>query len=101
MSRSTREEQLENIARDLWGEEWTIETRKWADGSSQSIAFHTKKVVDRDADILERELLKLTEDGSYVVRKEHYRTEAITECRKIREDSFDDRVEKKPRTAED
>lgn len=59
-------ETLESLARDLWGEYWTIKIECFADGTNQAMAVHGgSKVTDHDRDqrVREVERIAVDEDG--------------------------------------
>lgn len=59
-------EKLEELARERWGERWTIKIQHFATGSRKAIAYHSRGVVDETDDgttIRELERLQIDEDG--------------------------------------
>lgn len=61
-------DKLREAASERWDDRWTIETREWADGSTQSIAFHSHGRVE-DGDLLEREVMQYDGDDLVVWRE--------------------------------
>lgn len=77
-------DRLEELARERWGERWTIETKRFADGDRQSIAYHSRGVVDADEydeKLVEFERLQLTDDGAVGYDRVWIRQEAIVDVR--------------------
>ncbi len=52
---------LEAEARERWGDDWTIETQRFADGTEQSYAYH--QVGHAEEGVIERERLFPGSDG--------------------------------------
>jgi len=75
-------DRLETAARKLWGDSWTIQVTRWADGSMQAFAFRSHGLANPDSDdgLCERERLILAENtNEYLVRREVYRQEDIVD----------------------
>jgi len=75
---------LTALARDRWDEAWTIETLQFADGDSQSIAFHSNGVVDTDEydePLIERERLMIGADGCVSHDRVWVRQQSIVDVR--------------------
>ena len=75
-------DRLKTVARELWGDSWTIRVTRWADGSQQAFAFRSHGLADPDSDddLYERERMVLNDESSeYLIRREVYRQEDIVD----------------------
>ena len=82
---------LKQLARERWGEEWAIEQRHWADGTTSEHAYHTigpVDVDDVDQKVRECEYLWLNEEGQHVVERIQLTAEEAIH-REIVADPFD------------
>ncbi len=82
---------LKEIARDRWGDEWAIEQKHWADGTTSEHVYHVRGYVDVegiDGRVQEKEHLWLDDEGQYVVERMQIRRETIVD-REIVADPFD------------
>lgn len=59
-------DRLEEAARERWEDGWTIQTLRFADGTSRSFAYHT--VGRADDGRIERERLRIGVDGDNLSR---------------------------------
>jgi len=69
--------QLEADARERWGDEWTIETQRFADGTEQSYAYHQRGHAEED--VVERERLFPGADGEVYHDHIVVETESVVE----------------------
>jgi len=77
---ATDRERLEHIARELWGERFTIITKEWADGDRERYAVRNRGLVrddKSDEKRYKRDVLVVAEDGTYERRTEHVRREDV------------------------
>ncbi|WP_135823006.1 hypothetical protein [Halostella litorea] len=70
-------DRLERAARDRWGDEWRIETTRYADGTAEATVIHSRGLVDPDADageqLHEQERLETDGEGRVLYERVHYR----------------------------
>jgi len=74
-------DRLEAAARDRWGENWRIETARYADGTAEATAIHSRGLVDPDADdpVLEQERLLTDGDGRMLYERVHHRQDVTVD----------------------
>lgn len=74
---------LEALARERWGDEWTMRITRWADGDQQAIVVHSVGVVDDsdDGKILEKERIQSYRDGSVRWDRVHERKPEVVDVR--------------------
>ncbi|RQG93715.1 hypothetical protein [Natrarchaeobius oligotrophus] len=70
-------ERLKQLARERWGDEWAIEQRHWADGTTTEHAYHVEPSDEPDVRIRER--LFIGADGEPYHDKVRVRHEQILE----------------------
>lgn len=70
-------EALQAAARQRWGEEWAIEQRHWADGTSDAHAYHIEPT--DDADVYFRDRLFVGDDGEVYHDRIRLRREEVLE----------------------
>jgi len=77
-------DRLEELAGERWGERWVIETKRFADGDRQAIAYHSRGVVDTDEydeKLVEFERLQLGDAGEVGYDRVWLRQETIVDVR--------------------
>jgi len=80
MCQHSRRDRLRDLARDLWGDAWTLRTQTYADGSTDHIVFHSRGRVTVDGEsLLERDRLEFDGDGNVVHSRERVRKEERVE----------------------
>jgi len=67
MKQTTRADRLRDVARDRWGDGWTLKIEEYADGSRDHRVVHSRGVVETDAGpAVERDRLLFDADGRIV-----------------------------------
>lgn len=64
MRQTTCAERLREAARELWGDQWTLRTLEYADGSEDLVAYRSRGIVKEG--VVERERLLFDADDCIV-----------------------------------
>lgn len=84
MEQTSRADRLREVARDRWGVSWTLETKEYADRSTDHIVYHSRGRVDVDGEsVIERDRLLFDDDGNIVHDRERVRPEKQVELETI------------------